>query len=208
MLEQLTAKNFISTLLSKQVFQLFQESMITQNIVAFSVTFEELVRRRKIREIADAFSRAFKSGLKIEYRSSFANVLMDICYEYRKYFPFFIGMHQKFENNCEGVFKASDFQKIYQSGCNNYFAIITAKDIATMDIAVWAEIINYVSNTTEDVRAALPMLFNRQIESLIRNEELVFDMSPQIKQDLSIGERIQAFKEQRRFRGSAVEEEG
>lgn len=65
MLEQLTAKNFISTLLSEQVFQLFQESMITQNIVAFSVTFEELVRRRKIREIADAFSRAFKSGLKI-----------------------------------------------------------------------------------------------------------------------------------------------
>ena len=220
MLDHLTAKNFISTLSTDQVNRLFNESIYTQNIVAFSVTFKELVRRKKLNLIIDDFVLAFENNFKFEYKSTFANTLLDVCYEYRKYIPFFVGIHMNLENNLNdnGFFDVNIFEKIYRSGCDNYYGMFTATDVVTMDPAIWTAILNYETDrirrvelidreeALERAKQSIRGHFERQVLAIIRNEDLILGMSPRTRFELRIDERIEELKQFKRC-ASAIEEE-
>ena len=204
MLEHLTAKNFIVTLSTEQVRRLFNESLSSQNIVAFSVTFKDLFRRRKLQLISDDIVRAFEDGFKFEYQSSFANTFMEICYDYRKSIPYFAGIHMKLENNSKdnGFFDKDAFFKIYLSGCDNYFTFIGVRDLTAMDAITWLVLLEYETDlgiktgsldreqAFENAKLQLNDKFMKQINSIVANEDLTLDMSSMIKTDLKIEERI------------------
>ena len=149
MLESLTAYDFIATVSTDQVRMILNESLDTQNAVAFPIAVKELIRRKRLCEAIYSIVRAFDElRLKIAYDSAFAIVFTDICYEYRGIVPFFTEWYKNFRKNRRNsheFFSKETFENIHgrRGIAFRFHCYISGTTIADIDLTTWTDIISH-----------------------------------------------------------------